>query len=235
MRNKIIFIFDVDNTLVESHNIYDEAYRLASKEVFDKEFIMTKNPDGSKNKTFSKMSNSEILNERLAQLGINTKHENIKIFWKKLGDNTEKLAIKMSFIIYPYVENFVRKLAEKYKLFVVTTGPKQLQTTILSRARLINFFDIENSLFLSNFNNKKEAIEKIFLRNPKVEKIVYIADSPKEMKMVKEANIPCERIAIGVTICGLVTKQELINAGADFVLGRYNNKNLALIKNIIER
>jgi len=54
-------------------------------------------------------------------------------------------------------------------------------------------------------------------------------------RMVKEANIPCERIAIGVTICGLVTKQELINAGADFVLGRYNNKNLALIKNIIER
>jgi len=115
MSKNIIFIFDVDNTLVESHDIYDEAYKFTSKKVFDKEFIMTKNPDGSKNKTFSKMSGPEILNERLSQLGINAKHEDIRLFWKKLGDNAKKLALKMSFVIYPHVENFVGELAKEHK------------------------------------------------------------------------------------------------------------------------
>ena len=160
-----LLIFDIDNTLVASYGIYDEAYRLTSKELLPHEFIMTKNPDGTPDTTFSKMTNPEILANRMNQLGINAAEVDEKKFFKRFDENAKVAAEIADFVVFSGAVNFLNKLSKDNKLVVLTSGSKKLQTTVLRRAGMAEFIDVEQSLFLGDYKTKTEAIEKIFSKN----------------------------------------------------------------------
>ena len=231
MNKSVLFIFDIDNTLLESYDIYDEAYRLTSKEILGKEFIMTKNPDGSKDNKFSRLSNNEILEKRIKQLRI--KKINSDEFFSAFDKNAETLANKLKAKLYPWIKEFLSKLSKNYELIILSSGTKKLQISVLKNNDLVKHFNIKDSLFLGDFNSKKEAIEHIFNKDKKKTTLIHVGDSPNDMKAIKEANLSCKKIAIGVTLCGFVNKKVLLESGADLVINEYNAKNLNSIKKLI--
>jgi len=218
MTHKTLFIFDIDNTLLQSYSIYDEAYRLTSKELLGKEFIMTRNPNGTEDKSFSKMSNSEILLHRISQLKIDKSKINQQLFFKRFDENAKISAEKIQSFVYPKVKEVLEELSRKYKLIILTSGTKQLQSTVLKKVDLDKYFDLKNSFFHGDYNSKREAIERIYSKNKDCDTLVHIGDAPSDMKAIKLAKIESKKLAIGVTICGLVTKKELMEAGADLVI-----------------
>lgn len=222
MNKSIVFIVDIDNTLIDSREIYDEAYRLTSREVLGKEFIMSKNVDGTPTNKFSKMTNLEILQKRLNQLGITESVEEKKIFFEKFDKQATKLAKKMKINVYQGAAEFLKELATRYKLVVLSTGPRNLQLASLERSGIKRYFDISRSLFLGEFKSKREAIEKISSGN-KAEIIVHVGDSPADMRAMKDARLRnVKKMAVGVIVQGFSTKEELILNGADFIIEKYS-------------
>ena len=224
-----LLIFDIDNTLVASYGIYDEAYRLTSKELLPHEFIMTKNPDGTPDTTFSKMTNPEILANRMNQLGINAAEVDEKKFFKRFDENAKVAAEIADFVVFSGAVNFLNKLSKDNKLVVLTSGSKKLQTTVLRRAGMAEFIDVEQSLFLGDYKTKTEAIEKIFSKNSDAKIIAHFGDAPKDMVAIHDAKINATKLAVGVTVAGLTTVKELQDAKADLVIEAYNNKSLEKI------
>ena len=229
---KSLLIFDIDNTLVASHGIYDEIYRLTSSEILGKEFVMTKNPDGSPDLIFSKMSNPEILKNRLDQLGIDISSVDEKHFFKKFDDNAQKVAEVSDFKIFDGVKNLVKELSRGRKLVILTSGSRKLQTTILKRANLLEFFDLSQSLFLGDYTSKREAIEKIYQQN-QTSIVAHFGDAPKDMTAIHESNIDVKKIAIGVTIARLSTPEALREAGADFIIENYDSQTLSDLEKVV--
>jgi HAD superfamily hydrolase (TIGR01549 family) len=221
MKNALL-IFDIDNTLAASYGIYDEAYRLTSGEVLGKEFIMTRHPDGSEDNTFSKKSNPEILEHRAMQLGIDPNSVDHSHFFKRFDENAKVAAETSDFVIFPGVPEFLKKLAESYKLIVLTSGSRELQLTVLRRAGIIDYFDIKQSFFLGDYKSKQEAIERAHQTNSSIEVVAHFGDAPKDMLAIKNADIPCKKIPVGVTVAKLSTPEELKKVGADLIIEEYN-------------
>lgn len=229
---KSLLIFDIDNTLVASYGIYDEAYRLTSRQILGKEFVMTKNPDGSIDTTFSKMSNPEILKSRVVQLGIDPAGIDEKRFFEKFDENAKQAAEIADFTVFAGVVNFVRALGNNRKLVILTSGSKKLQTTILERAGLSEYFDLSQSLFLGDYKSKQEAIEKIYQQN-QTSTVAHFGDAPKDMTAIHNADIKATKVAVGVTFAGLSTSEELRKAGADFVIERFDDATLRELDKVV--
>lgn len=234
MKNTL-FIFDIDNTLVCSWGIYDEAYRLTSKELLPEEFIMTKNPDGTLDVMFTKMSNPEILENRLKQLGFKNDVVDQKKFFERFDIHAKATAETTDFIVYPGIIDFVKELSKMCDCVILTSGSRQLQLTVLKRAGLIDFFDIDKSFFLGDYSSKKEAIELAYSRSAGLKTVSHVGDAPSDMKAVKSADIRANRLAIGINVQRMVTEQELKLAGADMVIPEYNQKMLIEVISLINR
>jgi len=229
---KSLLIFDIDNTLVASYGIYDEAYRLTSREIIGKEFIMTKNPDGSSDVTFSKMSNPEILEKRTVQLGISPTMIDGKAFFEKFDENAQYFAEAADFVVFDGAANFVKSLSDKKKLVILTSGPRKFQTAILKRAGLVEYFDLSQSLFLGDYNSKPEAIEKIYQQN-QTSIVAHFGDAPSDMVAIRKADIKARKIAIGVTVAKLSTPDELKEAGANFVIEKFDDTVLRELRKVV--
>lgn len=229
---KSLLIFDIDNTLVASHAIYDEAYRLTSREILGEEFIMTKNPDGSIDPTFSKMSNPEILKNRAVQLGINPAEIDEKGFFARFDENAKQVAETADFVIFDGVANFLKNFINDRKLVILTSGSRKLQTTILERAGLSEYFDLLQSLFLGDYKSKQEAIEKIYQQN-QTSIVAHFGDAPKDMTAIHNADIKASKVAVGVTVAGLSTPEELQKAGADFLIEAFDEATLRKLEKVV--
>lgn len=229
---KSLLIFDIDNTLVASYGIYDETYRLTSREVLGKEFIMTKNPDGSSDTMFSKMSNPEILRKRAGQLEIKPETVDEKVFFERFDEISRQVVETGVFLIFEGVRDFIKSLVNDRKLVILTSGSKKFQTTILKRAGLSEYFDLSQSLFLGDYASKREAIEKIYQQN-QTSIIAHFGDAPKDMSAIREANIGAKKVAIGVIVAELSTSDELRKAGADFIIEKFDNATLSDLEKVI--
>lgn len=229
---KSLLIFDIDNTLVASYGIYDEAYRLTSREILGKEFIMTKNPDGSSDIMFSKMSNPEILRKRAGQLEIKPETVDEKVFFERFDENSKQVVETGDFLIFEGVRDFIKSLVNDRKLVILTSGSKQFQTAILKRAGLSEYFDLSQSLFLGDYTSKREAIEKIYQKN-QTSLIAHFGDAPKDMSAIREANIGAKKVAIGVIVAELSTSDELRKAGADFIIEKFDNATLSDLEKVV--
>ncbi len=229
---KSLLIFDIDNTLVASYAIYDEAYRLTSREILGKEFIMTKNPDGSLDTTFSKMSNPEILRKRVSQLEINPETVDEKVFFERFDENSKQVVETGDFLIFEGIRYFIKSLVNDRKLVILTSGSKKFQTTILKRAGLLENFDLSQSLFLGDYTSKREAIEKIYQQN-QASLVAHFGDAPTDMSAIREANIGAKKVAIGVIVARLSTSDELQKAGADLIIEKFDNVTLSDLEKLV--
>lgn len=219
----MLVIWDIDNTLLQSYRVYDEAYRLTSRRIIGKEFIMTKNPDGTDDTEFSKMNNKQILEKRLSQLGINASTVDIGCFFKAFDENASFVAEQYVSEVYDGVHEFLEATHKDNIFVVLTSGTRNLQTIVLRKAGIIKYFDIENSFFFGDYKAKKNAIEELATRlRPKT--IAHVSDSPSDMKATKEVQTQCKTLAVGVAACALVTEEELRNAGADYVIQTYRGR-----------
>lgn len=231
---KGVVIFDIDNTIVCSHSIYDEAFKKTAEQLIGVGFIMTKNPDGTVCH-FSKLTTQELLELRFEQLGIVASEEMFKNFYQRLNKNAKVLGETSDFVVYKGVGAFIDSLSRENKLVILTTGPKDLQLAVLARSNLLNKFDLESSFFLSEFITKKQAIKDIYLKNSSAEYIVYVADAPADMKALFEADMNIKKIGIGVLVQGLSAKEELEKAGATYIMKNYNQEVIdAIIKALHE-
>ena len=220
-----IFAWDIDNTLVRSHSYYDEGYRQASRKFLgpEHEFIMTRRPDGSPETEFSKLTTLEILNRRLKEFGLDPSQVDPKEFFRVLAETAREYVKKGEVYVYPGVEGVLAGTGERGKNIVITSGPRELQLAVLDRTNLISHFDIEQSYFLGDFERKTNALEKI-LQRPETESIKFFGDAPSEMEAVRKVQYPEGKygIAVGVTVEGLVTDEELRAAGADEIIQTYS-------------
>ncbi len=219
---KPIIIFDIDNTILTSYKLYDNLYKLTSRDIWNVEFAMTLNPDGSKDNAFSQLTNNEILAKRISQLGLDkSKSGN---FFKIFDKNYSKIKNTEHSIIFPNVDKLFDKLSN-CNLVLLSTGTRKIQIDLLFRFGILHYFNLEHSMFVGDFIDKKEAIESIWKRQ-KGSLIVHISDSPNDMSAVKQANIETARIAVGTTISGVIDKESLLNSGADYVVHDYSDKTI---------
>lgn len=229
---KSLLIFDIDNTLVASYGIYDEAYRLTSREILGKEFIMTKNPDGSSDTMFSKMSNPEILRKRAGQLEIRPETVDEKVFFERFDEISRQVVETGDFLIFEGVRDFIKSIVNNRKLVILTSGSRKFQTTILKRTGLSEYFDLSQSLFLGDYTSKQEAIEKIYQQN-QTSIIAHFGDAPKDMSAIREANIGAKKVAVGVIVAELSTPDELRKAGADFIIEKFDSATLSDLEKFV--
>lgn len=229
-----LIIFDIDNTLVCSHEIYEKAYLSASRAVLGMEFSMLSNPDGSKDDEFTKDSTSELLMRRCAQLSINPSNIDHDLFYEKLGEYAYRAITETGFTIYRGVEMFLDKLRnDGFSMVLLSSGPKKLQKTVIDQARLTPYFNIRESQFLGEFETKKDAIEHMASLHKDAESVIHFSDGPRDMEHTKNAEISQEKIAIGVTIQGLSTEKEMIDAGADCVIDSWDEAAYKKVINLL--
>jgi HAD superfamily hydrolase (TIGR01549 family) len=218
-----LFIFDIDNTLVASYGIYDEAYRLTSGELLGKEFVMTRHVDGTPDAGFSKLSNPQILAQKVQELGFPEDAVEPAAFFRRFDENAKVAAETGEFILFPGVDEFLCQAKEQGKLVLLTSGSRQLQLTVLRRAGLIGHFEVGSSFFLGDYRSKREAIEEASRKLPMPDEVLHFGDAPGDMRALQEAYIDSPKRAVGVTVAGLSTEEELVSAGADAVITSYGD------------
>jgi len=232
-----ISCWDIDNTLVRSHDYYDEGYRQTSRKILgpNYEFIMTRRPDGSPETEFSKLTTLEILDRRLKELGLEPAQVDPKEFFRVLAEAAREYVEREGVYVYPGVGEVLEGTSERGKNIVVTSGPRELQLSVLEKTGLIGRFDIDQSYFLGDFKNKTEVIERVS-QKPGTESINFFGDAPSEMEAVRRAKYPEGKygIAFGVTVEGLVTAAELKAAGADKIIPIYTPEVLRELDSINE-
>lgn len=215
-----LIVFDVDNTLLTSHEIYDEAYLRTSRELLGREFSMTTNPDGSPDRAFSKMNNLQIFLRRLEQLGLSDAPVGLEQFFERFEEHAVDAAATLPFALFEGVGDFLNDMSRDARLTILSGGPERLQRTILQHAGVLQYFDMANARFLFNVLDKGAALsEMVEELGPEI--LIHVGDAPSDMQAVKVLQKPEQRMAIGVTIVGLTTNDELQAAGADLVLGSY--------------
>lgn len=233
-----ISCWDVDNTLVRSHDYYDEGYRQASRKFFGpkNEFVMTRRPDGSPERDFSKLTTSELLERRLHELGIDSSQVDPVEFYRVLSEFAKDFVKKEEIYVYPGVEEVLAGMGERGKNIIITSGPRELQLVVLETTGLREHFNLGQSYFFGDYINKRQVLEKI-LQEPETESVVFFGDAPSEMAAVKQASYPEGKygIAVGVTVEGLSTAEELKAAGADEIIQAYSPEVLRELDIIDER
>jgi phosphoglycolate phosphatase-like HAD superfamily hydrolase len=230
--SKAVVIVDVDNTLVCSHAIYDEAYRMTSRELYNKEFIMTSKPDGTADVDFSQKDNLTILHQRKNETRIRSK-VNPEAFFERFDAHAVALAKRLDFKVYHWVNQFLMELQKQYPLVILTSGPREFQLVILERAGLAGFFDIGRSLFLNEYSNEENGIEKISNSFSDSSTIVRIGDSIRNMLALKSARVEKDKIGVGVVVQGLSDRRRLRHAGADLIIKSYNEDILRKLLDLI--
>jgi HAD superfamily hydrolase (TIGR01549 family) len=225
-----LFVFDVDNTLAQNWGIYDEAYRRTSRQILGQEFIMTRKPDGTEDWTFSRMTNPQLLETRLRQLSIEPDSIDFDRFFAAFNLHAGQVAQDVPTNVYPGAEEFLAGLSGA-RLILLSSGPMQLQLAALKP--IVGYFDLSNSLFLGEFKEKREALERIAVLD-EFRNFVCIGDAPSDMEACVAANVAAVRkLAVGITLSGLLGREELFRAGANFVLKNYSPKSLENLKQLL--
>lgn len=220
-------MFDVDNTLVQNWPIYDEAYRRTSLKLLGREFIMTRNPDGTEDRSFARLSNPQILGKRLNQLFINILAVDPAEFFAEFDRQAVEVAQDLPTNIYPGVERFLAGL-DGARLVLLTSGTMQLQFAALRP--ILNYFDLPSSLFCGGFKSKEEALE-IIADEDVFRNFVHVGDAPSDMKASVTALVAArKKLSVGVVLSGLVTHAELGEAGADIILTEYSEGSLYTLR-----
>jgi phosphoglycolate phosphatase-like HAD superfamily hydrolase len=213
MSNKLI-LFDIDRTLVKETIKTDDPWPKALEETFGKEFdldIVRK----SEGKTQKQIALAALKNNKLSE---NEKISRLDDFIKNLIKYYKTYLKSGKVNLFPNIVELLKILKKQgYMLGIVTGNVKDIGELKLKKAEIRGFFEFG---VFGDDSIERDEIVKIALDKArkrgfefKGDNAFVVGDTFHDICSAKNSNL----IAIGVAT-GIFSKQELRDAGADYVL-----------------
>lgn len=235
--NEPLIVWDIDNTLLTNWEGWDRAFQSLGLFITQRQFSMTKRPNGTFDSEFSKKTPWQLFQERLAEIDFSQNGLTEKDFYHALGVQYAHPDCQGCVKPFAGVRDFVRGVGHvtDHPMWVITGGPRQMQIRVLGEAGLLDRFDIRGSRFGGEFETKRHALAQM-AESAEPTTLVYVGDSPSDMHAL--CTIACglprsRKLAVGVTIAGLSTAEELRSAGANMVVDRFDHQTLGEMQSLI--
>jgi len=216
--NKLV-LFDIDRTLITSSKAHHKAFSEGFKKIYGVDTtIDIINHHG--------MTEQQIIIEVLKKNGLN--EQQIKLKLKKcmevMVDAFNKLVENDEIIMLDGVKELLEELEKNNVLMGLVTGNLEpIAKGKLKKVGLNYYFKVGG--FGEDDINRTNLVKIAIKRaeenfNFKFNNNVFLfGDAPQDMKAGKEAGIK----TIGITT-GIYSKEQLKNAGADFIVENFKNK-----------
>ena len=218
-----LVLFDIDRTLIKGARGHKKSYSEAFKKVYDIDTTI-----GIIN--YHGMTDQQIIIEVLKKNGLNEQTIKLKIeecmkvmieFFNKIVDSDE-------IVILDGVQELLEELNKNNVLMGLVTGNLEpIGRGKLKKVSLNHYFKLGGfgSDDINRANLVKKAIKEAeqnyeFVTNNNV---FLFGDAPQDMKAGKEAGVK----TVGVTT-GVYSKEQLENAGANFILENLKDTNKVL-------
>jgi HAD superfamily hydrolase (TIGR01549 family) len=226
MSSKILLLFDIDKTLIDSSKVKDEiAFPEAIRRVYGVEASLDMiEPHG--------MTDQQIIVD-LASIGVSEKEaekELDKCMDEMISIYTENIR-KEQVTPIKGAKEFLEKLKdENYRLGLVTGNLEPIGREKLNQADMESFFPVGG--FGSDSKERSELVE-IAKRNTeryygqKFDKIVLVGDSPRDIKAGKKADVE----TVGVTM-GVYSREELEEYDPSAIVEEWDSEGLQKIMSI---
>lgn len=230
-----LLVFDIDNTLLRNWKGWDAIFRATSLSLYGKEFSMLTHPDGTEDKTFSRKTTSELWRQRITQIGLDPDQADEKAFYDAFDDAAAKINYGSLAEVFPGLRNLLALVpnVSTRRPLLLTTGPRKMQTKVLSDLRLINSFDTDSSYFYGECPTKAEGLREIATAH-RPELLVYFGDAPGDMKALHcpKIEVP-KRLAVGVICSQLVSPIDLLQAGAHGIVDKFDGETIKGVQSLI--
>jgi len=141
---------------------------------------------------------------------------------KGLRSNFEKILNKANKFLYSDVEPFLKKVCNKFDLYLVSYGDKNFQKKKIEKSGITKFF---KKIVITTDINKSSTLKKFLRKN---EKAVFVDDNPEALSTTKE-KFP-QVITIRMNRGEGKYKKEKNNKNIDFCV-----KNLKEIEKILSK
>jgi len=218
-----LILFDIDKTLIKSSKGHSAAFSEAFKIVYGVDTtIDIINHHG--------MTDQQIIIEVLKKNGLDEQIIKSKLVecMKIMIDSFNKIVDTDEIVILDGVQELLEELKKHNVLMGLVTGNLEpIAKGKLKKAGLNHYFKIGG--FGSDDINRTNLV-KLAIRRAEENfdfrfnnNVFLFGDAPQDMKAGKEANVR----TVGVTT-GIYSKEELENAGADFIIDNLKNKNKVL-------
>ncbi len=228
--DKKLILFDIDKTLVDEMERDGNPWPLAFESVYGVNCSITISQGNSHGMTHKQIAIETLKNNGLKENEILEKLdffiEALEKFYKKSLENG-----KIS--LFPKIPELLQKLSDKgHVIGLITGNTRIIAFAKLKKAGIDNFFQIGG--FGDDSANREELI-KLALERAKEQhffqfdekKVFVIGDTPKDISAAKKFHLQTIGIATG-----LYSKQNLFDAGADFVLD--NLQDIEKVSSIIK-
>lgn len=169
-------IFDFDHTLFSVRKFY---------QTFENEFKKIGVSKKLFKETFEESKRKERYYKPSRQFDLIIK-KNPKISLKKLKESFKKILSKANDFLYPDVEPLLKKIENKFDLFLLSYGDKNFQREKIEKSDIAKFF---KKVFITSDINKASTFKKIIASASKrglKEKTIFIDDNPAALSAVKE-------------------------------------------------
>jgi phosphoglycolate phosphatase len=215
MAERLAILFDIDGTLIESGGAGAVAWREAFQDLFGVPAEIGEYTDAGMTDpevgrlTFEKVIGREPTTRELARL-----------LARRNAMLPQAVAESKGYRVLPGVAELLPRLCEEGYLLGLTTGGVETAAHIkLERAHLNRYFHFGG--YGSDSTNRVELTQKaldraatILGRRLSSEEVLVVGDTPKDITAAHGAGT----IGVGVAT-GSYTKEQLAEAGADYVLG----------------
>lgn len=219
--DKKLILFDIDKTLVDEMVRDGNPWKSAFNSVYGVDCGITVSSANTHG-----MTHKQIAIETLKNKGFKEDEilEKLDFFIKTLEKDYQKSLENGKISLFPKILELLQKLSnEKYILGLITGNTRIIAFAKLKKAGIDKFFTIGG--FGDDSANREELI-KLALERAKEKysfqfddkKVFVIGDTPKDISAAEKFHLQ----TIGVAT-GLYSKQNLSDAGADFVLDNLQN------------
>jgi len=205
---KTLVLFDLDDTLVQSHFLHIES--------FYKAFVSVYGVEASIEEIYSSGLTTQAVVERTLELHKVSREEvleKIKEAVDVMANFFEKKKVK----VLPGVKKLLNKLSKNKDVIlgVATGAAEKIGINILKNTGLLKYFPVK--AFGDNIEYRREIIKNA-LEQAGTPKMVIIGDSIHDVQMAKVFNAKCIAVATGET-----TKQQLKAEDPDYLFNDLNN------------
>lgn len=210
-------IFDMDGVIADTDRTrFDLLKILLNNHGIKMEDDMLKSSIGEKTKIFLRKHFSDRLTE-----------DQIHHIYEERTTEYEKHPDKY-IISKPFIKECLDKLKGRFHLGIASSAEPEKIYDILNHLKLTNYFRTVNGV---DKNNAPKPAPDIYLAaikslGSKAGKCLAVEDSPVGIASAKAAKIRC------LGYCGVFTKEELLNFGADFVISSFTELTPEFISSI---
>jgi beta-phosphoglucomutase-like phosphatase (HAD superfamily) len=213
-----LYLFDVDNTLLDVDHIHYQAYEEMYKNVFNVEHSLSL-PEGQERTTYNIIRcalSGQVPGSKIEGQMKEAVESMVRLYFSRVNP----------LFVHSNAQNILDNLRVNHMVGVFTGGARNVTDAILKMSKLHDKFHHISTC--DDAPTRKEivahAIEKASFGR-KFDKIFVIGDSPDDIKAAKANN------AIAVALPHYQhTKEELYKAGADIVFDDWKDTELVLEK-----